>query len=104
MLRHEFQKAISEAAVLVAPHHGRKSSYYKDFVARVKPCLTIISDGKYTDSSAVKEYSAASRGWGVYENGYMEERNCLTTRKDGNIRILFGRNNDGKFLQVERRK
>lgn len=91
MLRHEFQKAISGADVLVAPHHGRKSSYYKDFVACVNPYLTIISDGKYADNSAVKEYSDASRGvevCGKYNNN--AKRYCLTTRQDGNIKILFG--------------
>lgn len=104
MGQHEFREAISGAYVLVAPHHGRKSSYYKEFVECVNPYLTIISDGKYTDSSAVKEYSEASQGWAVYDNGYQEERKCLTTRRDGNIRVVFGCNTDRKFLQVERRK
>ena len=106
MRQSEFREAISKAYVLVAPHHGRKSSYYKDFMACVNPYLTIISDGKYWDSSAVKEYSDASRGWTVYDGcGNKKERYCLTTRQDGNIKILFGSNSlDGRFLMVEHGK
>ena len=103
MRQREFREAIAGAYILVAPHHGRKSSYYKDFVEQVKPHLTIISDGKYTDNSAVNEYSECSQGWTVYDrynNG--KERRCLTTRKDGDIKIEFGRNiRSERFLEVK---
>lgn len=103
MRRREFREAIAGAYILVAPHHGRKSSYYKDFVEQIKPHLTIISDGKYTDNSAVNEYSEYSQGWTIYDRYNNEkERRCLTTRKDGDIKISFGKNSSGRrFLMVE---
>ena len=39
-----FQDAVSNADVLVAAHHGRETGYYTDFVSKVNPRLTIISD------------------------------------------------------------
>lgn len=107
MRRREFQDAIAGAYILVAPHHGRKSSYYKEFVSQVNPRLTIISDGKYTDNSAVREYSEDSQGFDVYNSdNHVRTRKCLTTRTDGDIKIEFGRNvqSESLFFKVKHGK
>ena len=55
MERKDFKDAVSNAYILLAPHHGRESGYNSDFVSLVNPSLTIISDGKYCDTSAIKD-------------------------------------------------
>ena len=60
MERKDFKDAVSNAYILLAPHHGRESGYNSDFVSLVNPSLTIISDGKYCDTSANKRYSQNS--------------------------------------------
>lgn len=67
MERKDFKDAVSNAYILLAPHHGRESGYNSDFVSLVNPSLTIISDGKYCDTSANKRYSQNSSGWEVYK-------------------------------------
>jgi len=87
-----FQDAVSNADILVAAHHGRETGYYKDFVDTVNPRLTIISDSSKSKTTAQTKYTNASRGWDVHNrnSGKDETRYCLTTRRDGNIEILFG--------------
>ncbi|MCL1880813.1 MAG: MBL fold metallo-hydrolase [Oscillospiraceae bacterium] len=88
-----FLKAIKDADILLAPHHGRESGYNSDFVKAVSPCITIVSDGKKVDTSANDRYSAISRGWTVYNSsGGSKKRKCLSTNSDGAIRIEFGDN------------
>lgn len=93
MKQSDFQDAVRDADVLVAPHHGRESAYHSDFVTLVNPRITIISDTKKTDASAVDKYTNMSRGWEV--NG--QERKCLTTRKDGDITVKFGECDDPQY-------
>jgi competence protein ComEC len=88
----DFVKAIENAWVLVAPHHGRESGYHEDFVNRVKPYLTIISDTTKSGTSVTDKYAANTRGakireWGSFN---LQDRKCLTTRNDGNIQVEFG--------------
>lgn len=98
MQDYSFKEAIKNADVLVAPHHGRESGYHTDFVSLVNPRLTIISDTKKSDASASQKYYNVSRGWEVEDaNGKREKRYCLTTRKDGNIRVEFGESDDAKY-------
>ena len=87
-----FLDDVSDADVLVAAHHGRETGYYKDFVGKVNPRLTIISDSSKSSTTAQTKYTNASRGWNVHNlnSGKDEKRYCLTTRSDGNIEILFG--------------
>ena len=87
-----FQEDVSEADILVAAHHGRETGYYKDFVDKVNPRLTIISDSSKSSTTAQTKYTSASRGWDVHNlnSGRDEKRYCLTTRSDGNIEIVFG--------------
>ena len=102
LLKETFKDAIKDADILLAPHHGRQSGYNIDFINLVNPRLTIISDGRFCDTSATSRYSQKSRGWKVhYNDGSSELRKCLTTRTDGEIFINFGINSEGKFLQVK---
>lgn len=96
-----FIKAIDGADILLAPHHGRISGYYDDFVNLVYPRLTIVSDGRFCDTSANPRYSAKSRGWTVYKSGKETNRKCLTTNSDGEVFVKFGYDVNGKrFLNV----
>ena len=91
MLNDDFRSAVEDACVLVAAHHGRKSGFYDDFVKIVRPYVTIVSDGKYGDTSATDRYSKISFGYDVHlKSGKTEKRYCLTTRNDGNISVEFG--------------
>ena len=105
MAQSEFRDAIKDAWVLVAPHHGRESGYYPDFVNLVNPYITIISDTNKSETSAVSKYSSKSKGYKVNNklSGEKEDRYCLTTRKDGNIEVIFGETDSygyGGTLQI----
>ncbi|MGN6492894.1 MAG: ComEC/Rec2 family competence protein [Agriterribacter sp.] len=96
-----FIKAISGADILLAPHHGRISGYYDDFVNLIYPRLTIVSDGRFCDTSANPRYSSKSRGWSVFKGGIETKRKCLTTNSDGEVFVRFGYDENGKrFLNV----
>ena len=98
-----FKKAIKNADILLAPHHGRDSGYNTDFMDLVNPRLTIVSDGRFCDTSANARYTAKSRGWTVYrKDGTSKTRYCLTTNSDGEVTVKFGIRSDGKrFLSVK---
>lgn len=99
MNRQDFKDAVRGANILVAPHHGRESAYHSEFVNLVKPNLTIISDGKYQPFSASSMYSDASSGATVYDrNGNKETRFCVTTRNDGDMKVIFGETDDPKCI------
>lgn len=94
-----FRNAVKDACVLVAPHHGRETGYHPNFVSLVRPKVTIISDTSKGTTSVAKKYSDASKGYNVYNNSTRrkEIRKCLTTRKDGNIEIVFGETDDPRY-------
>jgi len=100
--REDFKKAIENADILLAPHHGRKSGFHSEFVNLVNPKLTVISDGRFCDTSASPRYSEKSRGlWVKRRNGEREKRYCVTTRNDGVIVVKFGYNKQEEtFLEV----
>lgn len=98
MKRETFKAAVKDADILLAPHHGRENGYYNDFVTHVNPRLTIVSDGRFCDTSANGRYSQKSRGWTVFKgDGTSSERKCLTTNSDGEIFVKFGTSSDPKF-------
>ena len=79
-----FTDCISNADILLAPHHGRVSDFCEEFFNIVKPKLTIISDKKIeheTQENSADYYKG--RGLQVGD----EMRYTLTTRKDGSIRL-----------------
>lgn len=84
-----FALAVENAQVLIAPHHGRESGYCGEFVRKVAPALTVISDGPgNTEVSSADAYGKASRGAKVVDSaGRVGVRNCLTTRNDGDIEV-----------------
>ena len=101
MKRESFKEAVKKADILVAPHHGRESGYQDDFVSLVNPALTIISDTKKSNASAVDKYREKTRGWKVWDrNGNFSERFCLTTRSDGNIKVTFGESDDPNYSSI----
>ena len=101
MKRESFKDAVRNADILVAPHHGRESGYHEEFVTLVNPSLTIISDTKYSDASAVDKYKEKTSGWKVWNrNGGSDKRYCLTTRNDGNIQVVFGESDDPQYKSI----
>lgn len=102
--RDDFKKAITGVNVLLAPHHGRDSGYCAEIFNYFKPWLTIISDGRFCDTSATDRYNKVTSGWAIHHrnNKPDEERKCLTTRSDGVIVVKIGYNPDETrpFLDV----
>lgn len=94
----DFKTAIAKADILFAPHHGRDSGFCSEIFECFKPYLTVISDGRFCDSSATDRYGKVSQGWTVHnrENGTSEKRNCVTTRSDNVIVVKLGINPDSK--------
>ncbi len=96
-----FINAIAGTDILLAPHHGRDSGYYNDLFSYFTPRLVVISDGRYSDSSATDRYGRMASGWTVHRrNGADVERKCVTTRNDGDIVIEIGKNEERPFLSV----
>lgn len=71
-----------DAAVLLAPHHGRTGEFCQDFFKLVNPVLTVISD-KSVEHTTQEESSSVYKGIGTNLLG--RNRHVLTTRSDGNI-------------------
>lgn len=99
MKQDDFKEAVKEAYVLVAPHHGRESGYYEDFVTLVNPYLTIISDTSKGKTSVTEKYANHTKGWKIFNHSTSryENRQCLTTRNDGNIQVEFGETDDSRY-------
>ena len=67
----------------------------------MNPALTIISDTKKTDASAVDKYRNKARGWKVCDRaGHLNDRYCLTTRNDGNISVTFGESDNPNYTSI----
>jgi len=100
-----FVNAIKDADILLAPHHGRDSGFYKEIFAHFSPYLTIISDGRWCDTSATDRYDSVTKGWKVhYRSGGEEKRLCLTTRNDGYVVVKLGYDSDKKpFIEITAR-
>ena len=99
----EFVSAIKNADILLAPHHGRESGFCKEIFEHFSPYLTVISDGRFCDTSATNRYCNVTRGWKVhYRSGGSEERKCLTTRNDGFVVVKLGIDEESKrpFIEV----
>lgn len=97
----DFQEAVKDSDILLASHHGRESGYHNEFVSLVNPLITVVSDGRFGDTSASSRYSSKSRGWTVYKkDGSSSTRYCLTTRQDGTIVATFGNNGNQPFFNI----
>ena len=90
--RSDFRNAIQGSDVLIAPHHGRDAGFCSDIFKYFTPRLTVISDGRFGDTSATNRYDKVTSGWTVHHRGGPDEqRKCVTTRSDGDILIRIGR-------------
>jgi len=100
--RDDFRTAIAGTDILLAPHHGRESGYCEEFFEHISPKLTVVSDGRFCDTSATDRYSKKSSGWTVHRrSGGQKNRKCVTTRNDGVIRVRFGMNAEQiPFIEV----
>lgn len=85
MMRQDFREYVSNATILVAPHHGRESSIHHEFLELVSPIWTIISDCgyKYDTQHTIPTYEQYSSGYEFRGR----HRKVLTTRNDGTINI-----------------
>lgn len=101
--RDDFKSAIERTHIIVAPHHGRESGFSPELFEHINtPKLTIISDGRFCDTSATNRYSDKMEGWTVYKRSGGEEiRKCISTRNDGVILVKFWENSEGQpYLNV----
>src|SRR5690606_4358861 len=57
LLNDAFKETIKDADILLAPHHGRESGYNNEFMNLVNPRLTVVSDGRFCDTSATSRHS-----------------------------------------------
>ncbi len=98
----DFVRAIQDTDIFLAPHHGRESGYSPELFEHINPRLTIISDGRFCETSATSPYANQTRGWTVYRrSGGTQERKCVTTRNDGVIEVEFGKATNGNpYIKV----
>lgn len=99
--REDFKKAIEEATILIASHHGRESGFYKEIFDYFCPDCVIISDGRFSDTSATSRYYNYAKGVKVRSESKNEEskRYVLTTRNDGDIYI--GIEEDERIITIK---
>ncbi len=89
--RNDFISAIRNTDILVAPHHGRESGFCNELFDYISPELTVISDGRFCDTSATGRYANKTKGCTVCRrHGGTAERKCVTTRNDGVVLIEVG--------------
>ena len=100
----DFEKAISNADILLAPHHGRQNGFHRDFVKTVNPNLTVISDGSKPSTHARDRYSKVSSGLFVHNKSTKSniKRYALSTQNDGYVLCKIGRGPAGRrFLKTQ---
>lgn len=86
--------------ILIASHHGRENGYSSEIFRYCKPQLTIVSDGRFGDTSATSRYSAITSGMTVKKrSGGSETRKVITTRNDGTI--LFRTNGTEMYVEID---
>ena len=87
MLKYNVQgikTAVSDATVLLAPHHGRTGEFCESFFSLVNPRLTVISDKSIVHGTQ-EQSSQKYRGRGVRWDS--QDRYSFTTRNDGTITV-----------------
>ncbi|MGQ3331248.1 ComEC/Rec2 family competence protein [Halorubrum sp. FL23] len=93
------RRAISGTDILVAPHHGRQSSYTSELFEEISPDIVAISDAAGVDSSASSQYSDQTSGKIVEKrDGNYKTRYSITTRNDGVL--YFGIDDDGSYKTI----
>lgn len=93
--RADVRRALQGTDVLVAPHHGRDSSYTSRLFDYITPEIVAISDAGGTEYSASQKYSHQATGKTVeHREGDSTVRNVVTTRKDGAIYVGVNSSSD----------
>lgn len=96
---HEFVSWLKKTNFLIAPHHGRENGFYPGIFNYFNPYLTIVSDGRFGDTSATNRYYNYTKGWTVHKRSDgKEKRYVVTTRNDGPIYIGI---DEGKYVTVK---
>lgn len=91
--------ALKGTDVLLAPHHGRQSSYSQELLDLTEPDIVGISDSGGTEHSATSRYGANVSGQVVERrDGGEQTRYSITTRKDGVL--YFGADSDGTYKVI----
>ena len=88
--REDFRAALRSVTLLVAPHHGRDSGYYREAFAYLQPRCVVISDKPIvhqTQVNSTSNYRQHVAGGGVIVYGKLGMRQVLTTRSDGTISV-----------------
>jgi beta-lactamase superfamily II metal-dependent hydrolase len=75
----------SNKRILVAPHHGRKTTYSEHMMNVISPHLVIISD-VYGDAETHPDYREKSKGMNIGN----ETKKYLSTKRGGRIEITVG--------------
>lgn len=86
----ETELAKADTIVLVAPHHGRESGYYKQIFDDLKPHLILVSD-KYGKEPTDQRFYSAATGI-LFDNG--EKITALSTKTKNRIQIKLS--DDGR--------
>ncbi|MUV60217.1 hypothetical protein [Halobacterium sp. CBA1126] len=91
--------AIEDVEVLVAPHHGRDSSFDRDLVSHINPDLVVFSD-KTAEHTVSDKYGQEANGASVYYEDTEEwkERKVVSTNADGRIRLQANNETDWRAL------
>jgi competence protein ComEC len=91
--------ALRSTDVLLAPHHGRQSSYSRKLLDLIEPDIVGISDSGGTENSATSRYGTDASGQVVKRrDGGDQTRYSITTRKDGVL--YFGADLDGTYKVI----
>lgn len=86
---------IMNADVLIAPHHGRESSFDREFVEHINPDLVVFSDKNAENTVSGKYGKIANGKWVSYEyTRGGETRKVVSTNSDGRVRIQANNEND----------
>ncbi len=98
-------KGIKQHQILIAPHHGSKTSSTREFIQQVSPKETIFSAGydnrwKFPRQSIVERYHLAeSRTWVTYRDGAILIRLSNDTAQQGHqeLEVLSLRKEERHF-------
>lgn len=84
-----FIKRLKKTTVFIASHHGRENGFCADIFKLFTPKITLVSDGRFGDTSATSRYDSVTEGMNVKLNGQTTPRKVLTTRNDGLIVVYI---------------
>lgn len=97
-----FVDAISDAEILLAPHHGRQNGFDNEFMEYVQPDVVIISDSQYHQTSVPEYYRKYADGYDCYNrnSGNYNVRKVLSTHNDGVILLKCGIDKNDKCYRI----